>query len=108
MRVLVLGGADLADWPLVKAALDHWRARLPITVIIEGGADQGADELARRWAWLRSLELETVPKTLRRETAILFDYGAELVIAFTGTSERLLKSARDGGLKVIEVAGQLV
>lgn len=50
MRVVVTGGRDYADRQRLFGALDALHARLPITLLIHGGA-QGADHLA--WVWAR-------------------------------------------------------
>ncbi|SCK33324.1 Protein of unknown function [Variovorax sp. HW608] len=58
MRVLVCGGHRYDDWAFIVSVLDRLHARRPVTLLIEGGAT-GADNLARRWALARGIEVAT-------------------------------------------------
>ena len=55
MRVHVCGGRD-DDWAFIVNVLDRVHAHQPVTHLIEGGAT-GVDNLARRWAMARDIEV---------------------------------------------------
>ena len=92
MRVLVCGGRNYDDWAYIVRVLDRVHARQPITQLIEGGAT-GADELARRWAQARGIEVATfLADRVRyqdragpiRNAQMLREGRPELVVAFKG------------------------
>ena len=92
MRVLVCGGRNYDDWAYIVRVLDRVHARQPITQLIEGGAT-GADELARRWAKARGIEVATfIADRVRyqgragpiRNAQMLREGRPELVVAFKG------------------------
>lgn len=92
MRVLVCGGRDYEDWTFIVRVLDRVHARQTITQLIEGGAT-GADELARRWAKARGIEVLTFTAHwerypgragLIRNAQMLREGRPELVVAFKG------------------------
>ncbi len=58
MRVLVCGGRDDDDSAFIVNVLDRVHARQPVTLLIEGGATE-VDNLARRWAIARGIEVAT-------------------------------------------------
>jgi hypothetical protein len=60
MRVLVCGGRDYDDWPKLSTALHRADDKRKITVIIQGGA-KGADALAKEWAEVLMVPVETFP-----------------------------------------------
>lgn len=57
-RVLVCGGRDYDDRDAMFRSLDKLHAERGISLIMEGGAD-GADYLARQWAFLREIDNDT-------------------------------------------------
>jgi SLOG family YspA-like protein len=81
MRVLVCGGRDFDDLPLLGDALERVHARHVITLLIHGGA-QGADIAAHHWA------------------------GFKRVLAFPGGrgTANMVKQARSAGVSVCEVS----
>lgn len=92
MRVLVCGGRYYDDWAFIVHVLDRVNARQPITRLIEGGAT-GADELARRWAKARGIEVSTFTAAwdryqgragLVRNAQMLREGRPDLVVAFKG------------------------
>lgn len=54
ITVLVCGGRDYDDWDRLCGSLDALNQRMPIGLVICGGAN-GADELATRWAVMRGI-----------------------------------------------------
>lgn len=92
MRVLVCGGHRFNDWALIVRVLDRVHARRPVTLLIEGGAT-GADNLARRWALARDIEVATYRADWARyehradsirNAQMLREGRPELVVAFKG------------------------
>jgi hypothetical protein len=88
MRVLVCGGRDFEDAEMVRDVL----AGLPISVLIEGGA-QGADRLAREYADRLGLNRVTYRAEwarlgraagVLRNWKMLADGKPDLVVAFPG------------------------
>ena len=60
MRLLVTGGRTYQDYKAVCHALDTLHAQTPITLLIHGNA-QGADTLARKWAYTRGVPHSSFP-----------------------------------------------
>lgn len=58
MRVLVCGSRYLQNVELVFRALEEFRTKYPITLIIEGG-QTGADRIARSWAIAVGMPFQT-------------------------------------------------
>ncbi|MEJ8814914.1 DUF2493 domain-containing protein [Variovorax ureilyticus] len=92
MRVLVCGGHRYDDWAFIVSVLDRVHARRPLTLLIEGGAT-GADNLARRWALARGIEVATYRADWDRyqhravsirNAQMLREGRPELVVAFKG------------------------
>jgi hypothetical protein len=59
-RILVYGGREYNNSVMVFSALDLLSEKLPLFIVIEGGA-MGADDLAKRWALFRSRPFAEVP-----------------------------------------------
>ena len=92
MRVLVCGGHRFDDWEFIVSILDRVHARQPVTLLIEGGATN-ADNLARRWALARGIEVATYRAdrdryqdraVAVRNAQMLREGRPELVVAFKG------------------------
>jgi len=109
-RVLVCGSRNFTDAALLEACLDE----IPrITAIIEGGA-VGADRLARHFARLRGVTVETFPAEWAthglaagpiRNKRMLVEGKPDLVVAFPGGpgAADMVRQARAAGVKVIEI-----
>lgn len=106
MRVLVCGGRDFANRELVNAILDGAANGAGLSCVIQGGAN-GADKLAREWAWSREVACETFEADWSRGKAggpirnqrMLDDGKPELVIAFpggAGTADMVSRANRAG------------
>jgi hypothetical protein len=109
-RILVCRSRNFTDAALLEACLDE----IPrITAIIKGGA-AGTDRLARHFARLRDVTVETFPAqwaTHRlaagpiRNKRMLVEGKPDLVVAFPGGpgAADMVRQARAAGVKVIEV-----
>jgi hypothetical protein len=113
MRVLVCGGRDFADYPLLHETLGKLHAETPFERIIHGAAP-GADTLADTWAREWGVPIESHPADWRthgkaagaiRNRLMLVDGKPELVVAFPGGrgTANMVKQARAAGVRVIEV-----
>lgn len=58
MKAIICGGRDFIDHVWAFRRLDKIHARVPITLVIEGGA-RGADRIARAWATTLSIPVQT-------------------------------------------------
>ena len=110
MIVLVCGGRDFADREFLFATMDKVHGKSPVSLVVEGEAD-GADTLAREWAWSRGIHVAAVralwdthgkaagPK--RNETMLLLKPYA--VIAFPGGrgTAHMVKAARKAGVRIV-------
>lgn len=117
MRVLVCGGRDYDDYPLVHQVLTklHLASEsTSISVIIEGGA-RGADALGRRWAENAGVPIETFEADWENQGSFagparnkrMLDEGRpDLVIAFPGGrgTADMVRKARRAGVEVVEIA----
>jgi len=65
MRVLIFGGRDFLDWPLLFAFMDEEATHIPITRVIQGGA-RGADTGGAFWAFCRGIPYETFEADWKR------------------------------------------
>lgn len=115
MRVIVTGGRDYDDALKVFQALDSLNnVRGPIKAIIQGGA-HGADELARSWAKLNQIPIETFAADWQgrgrragpeRNSVMLAASAPDIVVAFPGgigTADTIRKATR-AGLEILDVA----
>lgn len=114
MRVLVCGGRDFDDWPLVNRVLSY----LPRPSVIVHGGCRGADMLADRWAkgcGIKTEEYEVSRSQWRRvgngagplRNQRMIDEGKpDLVIAFPGNrgTADLIRRAKAAGIPVKEIS----
>jgi hypothetical protein len=114
MKVLVCGGRDFEDVPLVFRTLDAIHAETPIDAIIEGGA-RGADRAAYLWSRGNCLS-ESYPADWAnlgrsagpiRNEQMLREGNPDLVVAFPGGrgTEHMISIAERAGVPVRRVAG---
>lgn len=110
MRVLVCGGRNFDDTELVGITLDA----MNIHCVIEGGAN-GADSLARHWAYAKGIEVSTFPANWGkygrragpiRNQQMIDEARPDLVVAFPGGkgTEDMINRARRAKIVVIEVS----
>jgi YspA, cpYpsA-related SLOG family len=114
MRILVCGGRDYSNGRALNEALDAIHAERPVTRLIHGAA-RGADSFAADWARSRGIPALRFPADWKkdgkaagfiRNTKMLREGRPELVVAFPGGkgTAHMVKSARDAGIAVLEVA----
>lgn len=114
MRVLVCGGRDYSDGGKLRSVLNKLHAEAGIDKIIEGGAN-GADRLARQWAYDQDISSDTYEADWEnqgsfagpaRNTRMLTDGKPDLVIAFPGGrgTADMVKKARKAGVQVVLIA----
>lgn len=112
MRILVCGGRNFNDWPLLKDTLDGLEP-MQASVIIHGAA-LGADALASQWARLRRVVVEPFFADWKthgrasgpiRNARMLEEGKPDLVVAFPGGrgTANMVAQARAAGVRVIEV-----
>lgn len=110
MRVLVCGGRDYISWWAMEPILDRLVDEDGISVLIEGGA-QGADRLARGWAMMHDIPVETYEADWKRDgrsagpirnMAMLIVGRPDLVVAFPGGrgTMNMVEQARKRGIEV--------
>lgn len=106
LRVLVCGGRGYSDQRYLNGYLDGFHNRMPIGLIIEGGAS-GADSLARTWAILRNIPYQTFHARWEqygqaagaiRNVEMLEDGKPDQVVAFPGGN------GTDNMVKIAKVA----
>ena len=113
MRVLVCGGRNFWDWKLLDDSLAMIYQDTPITCIIEGGA-QGADRLARKFAHVNGITLETYPAQWSehgkaagpiRNQQMIDQGNPDLVVAFPGGkgTADMCRRAIEAGIKIWQV-----
>ena len=119
-RVLVCGGRDFNDVPLIWKTLDTLRALRDIRHVIDGASDDvtgpyvGADYWAHQWACARDMgttRFHAAWASQRRaagpiRNARMIEEGRpDLVIAFPGGrgTANMAAQARAAGIEVIEV-----
>lgn len=116
-RVIVAGGRDFDDYPLLAAALDRLLERLPEAELVSGHA-RGADRLGERYAGEHGLPCAVFPADWKRfgrragslRNAQMLEYAAEaepVVIAFwdgvsRGTAD-MIGRARAAGVECIVI-----
>lgn len=113
-RLLVTGGRDYSDVQAVNAALNAFREKYGISVLISGGA-KGADEAAELWAFHNGIAVDRYPVTKaawkvfgraagpRRNARMLEEGKPDIVLAFpggNGTRDMTLQ-AKAAGLTVL-------
>jgi len=113
MRVLVCGGRDFADVPMMNRVLTKCKEENGIDVIIQGEA-QGADRMARFWAEENGIEVEKYPALWHkygkragyvRNQQMLDEGYPDLVVAFAGGrgTSMMVNLARNAGVRVMEI-----
>jgi hypothetical protein len=111
--VLVCGGRNFNNYPLLYAALDMLDREQRIGTVIHGGA-AGADNIAGKWAESRGracrVEFADWVTNGRkagpmRNQKMIDDYHPELVVAFPGGrgTEDLVRRAAKAGIEVREI-----
>lgn len=114
MRVLVCGGRNYDDVARLSAVLNKLHSEAGVDKIIEGGAN-GADRLARQWAYAQDVSCDTYEADWENQGAFagparnkrMLDEGKpDLVIAFPGGrgTADMVKKARKAGVETIEIA----
>jgi hypothetical protein len=116
-RILVCGGREFSDYPLVCKTLDGLlsASTLPSDTVIIHGDAAGADRLADQWAVDKSLKVERYPadwaKHRRaagpiRNMQMLDEGKPDLVVAFSGGrgTANMVRQAREAGVPVIVIA----
>lgn len=122
MRILVCGGRDFNDYLAVEDVLEGYLTRVEEGIrwpddesfhIIHGGAN-GADYLAKDWAYMNHIPCTVYPANWDRYKKVagvirnqqMIDYGhPDLVIAFpggNGTAD-MVKRAIKAGIEVREI-----
>jgi hypothetical protein len=113
VRVLVCGGRDYADQPMLFGVLDMQAESTGIDCLIQGGAD-GADRLARMWCHTRLCRMENYPADWKahgkaagpiRNQRMLDEGKPDLVVAFPGGrgTADMVRRSRTAGVRVIEI-----
>lgn len=112
MRILVTGGRNFANRPLLTATLDRLHAERPITLVIHGAA-RGADTLAGEWAVMNGVLFQAYAADWERygrsagprRNGEMLAEKPDLVVAFPGGAgtEDMKRRARGAGLEVLEV-----
>ncbi len=114
MRVLVCGGRDFADFPMLSRVLDALHAEFAFSSLIHGGAT-GADQFSGRWARQCGVKVTVFPANwkqyglaagAKRNQQMLDEGAPALVVAFPGGAgtRDMKQRARRAGVKVIEVS----
>lgn len=114
LRILVCGGRDFHNRSAVYHALTHIHSRRKgIALIIEGGAT-GADRLAREWAQMNGVPVETYPADWKkyggaagpmRNAQMLREGMPHGVVAFPGGrgTANMVEQAERAGVKVLKI-----
>ena len=109
MRVLVCGGRNFVDMPLLEGTLDELRP----TEIIHGGAT-GADEMAGAWADRHKIPVQVFKASWgrysnyagpERNRRMLREGKPDLVVAFHGGvgTKNMIELAEHAGVEVMRV-----
>lgn len=61
--VLVTGGRDYSDFEQFRKVLDKLHGRKPITLVVHGGCESGADSMAATWADEKGIQQAIFPVT---------------------------------------------
>ena len=112
MRVLVCGGRDFSNTPLLYNVLDNLYKTEIVDCIIEGDA-RGADRIAGYWAKKNRVDLLLFPANWNlgksagfiRNKQMLEEGKPDLVIAFPGGkgTANMVKLAKEAGIPVKEI-----
>lgn len=114
MRVLVCGGRNYGETRSEREKVYRTLDAMPIQVVIEGGA-LGADYVARAWAKLNAVPVETFEADWkqygkaagpRRNQQMLEDGKPDVVVAFPGGrgTADMVRRAKTAGVTVIDAA----
>ena len=109
-RILVCGGRDFRSFAFVDRHLRLVHEKHGISVVIEGDAD-GADRLAKRWAIMMGIPVETYPADWSglgrragpiRNRRMLDEGKPDAVVAFPGGdgTRDMVNVARNKGVPV--------
>ena len=115
MKVLITGGRDFSDSPLLTRTLDRLHSVSPFTALIHGAA-KGADRLAGEWARTNGVEEIACPADWRRHgrgagparnKLMLEEHQPDLVVAFPGGkgTAHMVGLAKKAGTQIV-FAGQ--
>lgn len=113
MRVLVCGGRDYKWRSVAYSALDKFKAKKGISLLITGSG-MGADALAEEWAKLRCVPYLGVPAKWKehgkkagpmRNEEMLKEWKPDAVIAFPGGNgtKHMVRLAKKSGVNVWEI-----
>lgn len=112
LRVIVCGGRNYCDEPLLDVTLASIDAARPFHAIIHGNA-RGADRMAGRWADKHNIRNCPVPAEWAKHgnaagpirNKNMLGMSPDLVVAFPGGkgTRNMVKQARAAGVEVIEV-----
>lgn len=118
MRVLICGGRDYDNKPLMFSILDDLHADHSFGTVIEGEAE-GADKFAREWAESRDIPVEPYPANWSeygkaagpvRNKQMLTEGYPQMVVAFPKTTlldsvgtKDMVKQAKEAKLPIIVV-----
>lgn len=113
MKVLVCGGRDFGNFPILCRVLDGLHQKYGFTALIQGGA-RGADSLALHWARKNHVPSETFYANWTAEghragpkrNQFMIDAGKpNLVVAFPGAAGTadLVRRAKAAKIPVLEI-----
>jgi hypothetical protein len=117
VKIIVCGGRDFKDWPMLSAKLDALHAETPLDCVATGaapGAAPGADTLADTWARSRGIRVERYYALWQthgkaagpiRNQRMLDSENPDLVVAFPGGkgTADMIQRAKAAGVAVREV-----
>jgi hypothetical protein len=114
MKVIICGGRDFKNWPMLDARLSAIHAETSFDRVATGAAP-GADTLADTWARSRGIRVECYYALWQthgkaagpiRNQKMLDDEQPDMVIAFPGGkgTADMVQRARAANIKVLEVA----
>ena len=120
MRIVVTGGRDFIDVPLLWCRLDEAHSLVDITLLIDGASDDvtgpyiGFDYWSNQWAPARFIRTQRVHAEWRkygqaagpiRNQKMLADYKPALLIAGPGKhgTANMMDLARKAGIEIWEV-----
>lgn len=121
MRLLVCGGRDFIDVPLLWRSLNHFCVQRSIpSLLIEGASDdvtgpyRGADYWARQWANATGIKVSTFHAKWReqgraagpiRNKRMIDEAYPQVVMAFPGNrgTANMIEQARAAEIEVIEI-----
>lgn len=115
MIIIVCGGRNYSDRAKVKKVLDSIHEKMPISLVVEGGA-LGADRIASYWAGstgIKSVRVHADWKKygdraagpIRNKKMLDDNPDVKLVVAFPGGrgTGNMKRQAREKGIEVMEI-----